>query len=120
MLIEDFISDKRKQELEIELASEIYNLKNNIICRQKFIYYISKNYSFIEFCYLYATYIGFKEINRTPINLISAEKSYFEDDIIKIDDYYSDKMKINNNKYRNVKKIKRIENMAQKGKKMKK
>lgn len=56
MALKDFVSDKRK----IELEKEIRDFKNKKICKRKFIFYIKK-YSFIEFCYLYNTYIGITE-----------------------------------------------------------
>ena len=43
MLIDELISEDRKQELEKELEEEIFNLENKIICNEKFLYIIRKH-----------------------------------------------------------------------------
>lgn len=101
-----FISDEREQELEEELEKEIYNLKNKIICERKFIYLISKKYSFLEFCYLYSTYIAPKEEKIIALDLrtLAISTEYKE----------PDKENANKNPYpiKCVKRVKRIERMA--------
>lgn len=106
MDIANFVSDKRKQELEEELEKEIYNLKNKIICERKFIYLISNKYSFLEFCYLYSTYIASKEekIIALDLRMLAISTEYKE----------PDNETTNKNPYsiKCVKRVKRIERMA--------
>ena len=115
MEINDLISDERKIELDKELEKEIQDLKNNKICKRKFIFYIKK-YSFIEFCYLYSIYIGTTE--EKPKLLTSLNDFVF---VTEAEDYYYNVSKRTMTyKIQDVKRIKRVENMALRGKKVKK
>lgn len=117
MSIKEFLSEKEKEELEIKLEKEIQEYKEKMICKQKFIYYLKKKCNFIEFCYLYSTYIG--EVEAKP-----KLPSFNIDEIDIITDFndynYDIPKKTFNYKIQNVKRIKSIENMALKGKNIKK
>lgn len=115
MNINDLVTDERKTELDKELEKEIRDLKNNKICKRKFIFYIKK-YSFIEFCYLYNTYIGITE----EIHKLLPRLNDFE--FITEPEYYDYNVskRTMNYKIQDVKRIKRVENMALRGKKVKK
>ena len=104
------ISDERKKELEKELEQEIKDLKNKIICERKFIYYISKKYKFLEFCYLCYTYVGIHKIIRIPPN-ISYNESIFEEYTDKQINYNRENKK--HYKIKGIKKVKKIEKMSQ-------
>ena len=117
MSIKEFLSEKEKEELEIILEKEIQEYKEKMICKQKFIYYLKKKCNFIEFCYLYSTYIGEVEekpklpsLNIDEIDIITDFKDY----------NYNVRKRTYNYKIKDVKRIKSIENMALKGKKVKK
>ena len=115
MNINDLVTDERKTELDKELEKEIRDLKNNKICKRKFIFYIKK-YSFIEFCYLYNTYIGITE----EIHKLLPRLNDFE--FITEPEYYDYNVskRTMNYKIQDVKRIKRVENMALRGKKSQK
>ena len=108
MYIEE-LSETRKKELEIRFEKEINDYQNKIICKEKFIYSIKKC-NIMEFCYLYQTYIGkIEAIYRMPDftlddnNLIETTN----DDYIAIQQFQK-----HSKKY--IKKLVRIEKMAQK------
>lgn len=118
----DFVTTKRKEELEKLLEKEIHDLKNNIICKEKFIFYI-KDYSFMDFCYLLKTYIAPIKALEEKEKLLPLEedKIWFESDYNDdYDDYHNVSRSTDNYKFQDIRRIKRVENMALKGKKIKK
>lgn len=128
----DLISEERKLELEKEIEKELSDLKNNMITRSDFVsyiyeYYKLKKYNIFEIIYIIDTYIApikllIEPINLTAINL-STINSYIDDMYnIECDSRYNYK-EINksiNTKIKDLKWLPRIENMAIKGKKVKK
>lgn len=132
MDIYDLISDERKQELEKELEKELSDLKNNIITRSNFVLYIYecyeyKKYNIAEVIYIIDTFLNpiklvIKPINLTAINL-SVINSYI-DDVYNVECdmrcNYKETNKSINPKIKDLKRLPRIENMAIKGKKVKK
>ena len=132
MEIKDLISDERKIELEKELEKELSDLKNNIITRSDFVLYIYecyeyKKYNIVEVIYIIDTFLNpiklvIKQINLTAINQ-SIINSYI-DDVYNTEcdsryDYNNSNDK-RNIKIKDLKRIPSIENMAIKGKKVKK
>lgn len=107
-----YITEERKIELEKELAKEIYDLQNNIICKEKFIFCIKK-YNFMDFYYLFTTYIGTLEVKR-------ALPTDWKDEIIKQEiliqnendyEYYKTPKTINHKIY-DIKKIEKYKSMS--------
>lgn len=112
MLIDELISEDRKQELEKELEEEIFNLENKIICNEKFLYIIRK-YNFFEYCYLRGKYIGdILKIYRFPVIELTDEFIVTED-TTEVATY---NYKKNMSKYHinTIKKINSIESMKNK------
>lgn len=122
MDINDLISEERKIEIESEIEKELYDLKNNIITRSEFISYIDKKYSFIEVYYIITIFVG-------PVIIIEKPFISFDLDNIILDDMcdydnceynYRDKKDKVNVKIRQLKYLPSIENMALRGKNVKK
>lgn len=117
------ISEERKKELDKIFEQEISNLKNNIISREEFISYIRlQKISFCDFIYLVNTYVGLIKVidkNRELLNnlkLIDDNLNFIKE----CDIEYDIPKKNNIPKIRDTKKIRKYENMALNGKKVKK
>lgn len=106
------LTETRKKELETVFEKEIKDYQNKIICKQKFIYLIKKC-NFIEFCYLYQTYIGEIESVRRLPDITLSEHDYIET-VDKANYEYNSGTKEKTYPKNNTKKLVRIEKMAQK------
>lgn len=111
MYIEE-LTEAKIQELETMFEKEIFDYQNKIICKQKFIYLIKEKCKIIEFCYLYQKYIGeIKSVIKIP------EFSFSENDYIETvnkENEYNNRINKKSCFQKNIKKLVRIENMAQK------
>lgn len=104
------LTENKKEELERKYQKEITDYQNKIICKAKFIYLIKKC-NFMEFCYLYQTYIGHTKPVRQIPEIISEGNVFIEE--IDITNYTHDR-RINKKTYsnKNIKKLARIESMS--------
>jgi len=110
-ILDELISEERRQELEEELDEVISDYKNNIICRKKFIFIIKK-YKFYEYYYLWEKYIGIEDKYVVAFSALSDAMLITESNY---DDVSFDKTKktINYN-FNGVRKLRSIESMKTK------
>lgn len=110
----DCVSEERKQELQEIFKIEIEELQAKILNREEFIEKIKlKNITFMDFCYLISTYIGkVKVIEENPLRKLA--ELNIDDQFFETQPNYDIKFETKNNsipKIKNLKKIKKYENM---------
>lgn len=127
MDIRDLIDNERKLELKKEIEKELSDLENNIITRRDFILYIYKKYDLLDVFYIIDTFLKPITLVVEPPDLVEPPdpfvlKSYFDEMLfIEYERYeYNVPKKGINTKIKDLKRLPSIENMALKGKKIKK